>query len=325
MAGLETYDMTLMAEDVQDAIYNIAPVDTVVMSMARDVRATSTLHEWGEDTLRAAATNAKNEGAAAAFSAPAAQVRLTNWTQIFSETAEVSGTSDAVRQYGKDGAMAYELDKKYKELANDMEFAIVGTPASGGTVRQTGSAGDGNSGSVAPRLLKPLQDQLHADVIIDAATFLPDGADAGSDPDPIATVADLEQAMLAGQQASYTAGGRPNYLVVPTAHAMSVAGFAKRTDRQRDISNARVIVNTIDEYVSPFGTLDVVLDRNLDDETLLGLDFEFLANGVLRPTTDYEIAKIGDSDRRQIIGERTFCVLNRKASFCVDNIPAALT
>ena len=324
MAAYETYDTTGEAEDVQDVIFNVSPVDTPVMSMSRDMRASARLHEWLEDQLSAAAANAAIEGASAAFTTPTPPVAKSNHTQIFQKTAEVSGTLEAVRLYGRDGAMAYELARKYQELANDMELAIVGTPNHGsGAARQTGTAG--TSGS-AGRQLASLQSQLAAGVVINAEEYLPDSGDVGSELDPITTITHLEQTILSANQATYNEGGNPDYMIVPPSHAVDIAGFANAAGRTRDIANERVVVNTIDLYVSPFSSeMSVVLDRNLDSVCILLLDFEYLCNAVLRPTTDWEIAKIGDAERRQILGERTFCVLNSKAHAMVDNIPASLS
>lgn len=306
MAALETYDTTGEAEDVLDQIFNVSPVDTPTISMAADAPASARLVEALEDSLRAAAANAAVEGAAAAFSTPTPPVVLTNHTQIFDETAEVSGTMEAVRLYGRDGAMAYELARKYEELANDMEFAVVGSGRQAGTAGASGTA----------RQMTCLQAQLDSNVVVDAATF-------AAGPAAISTIAELEQCMLEAHKETDTLGGRPRYLQVPQEHALSVAGFANVSARTRQIANERVIVNTIDLYVSPFGELDVIKNRNLDPECLLLMDPAYAQNRILRATTDYEIAKVGDADRRQIIGERSFLVTNTKAHALVDNIPAA--
>ena len=55
-------------------------------------------------------------------------------------------------------------------------------------------------------------------------------------------------------------------------------------------------------YVSTYGELDVVLDRNMEAGTMLLVDFNYTA-AVLRPTADWPIAKMGDSDKRQILWE----------------------
>lgn len=301
MAALETYDTTGEAEDVIDNIFNVAPVDTPVISMAGDASATARLSEWLEDTLRAAAKNAVAEGAAAAFVTPTPPVVLSNHLQVFSETAEVSGTMESVRLYGRSGAMAYELARKYEELANDMEYAVTGAGRQAGTAGAKGTA----------REMTCFQAQLDAGVVEDATA--------------ITTVAELEQSILAAHLATDTLGGKPGYMVVPQAHILDIAGFANVAGRTREISNERTIVNTVDLYVSPMGELDVIKSRNLDPASILLMDPAYCQNRILRATDDSEIAKIGDADRRQIIAERTFAVLNTKAHAMVDNIPASLT
>ena len=151
---------------------------------------------------------------------------------------------------------------------------------------------------------------------MDAATANGGGA--------ITTIAMVEETLLDAHQACYEAGGRPTYLFVDPARARHISRFAYASGRTRDFGGGTAVVNVIDLYVSNYGQLDVVLDRNQDDCLLL-LDFEYLATPVLRPTADWAIAKAGDSDKRQILRESTFAVLNDKAHAMVDNVPATLT
>jgi hypothetical protein len=141
----------------------------------------------------------------------------------------------------------------------------------------------------------------------------------------ITTVAALEGKLLDAHQATYEVGGNPGYLFVAPAKARFVSSFALAAGRSREIGNERTLVNVIDLYVSNYGEMDVVLDRNQDTECMLLLDFNYLATPVLRPTRDWAIAKTGDKDSRQILRESTFAVLNSKAHAMVDNIPASLT
>jgi hypothetical protein len=303
MAGWSTYEQKRQAEDVQDEIYIVSPVDNPVASMSRTIRATGKLHEWTQDKLNAAAKNAAIEGAVAPADTSQAVVELSNHCQIMTKTAEITGTLEAVDKYGRDSEMAYQLELRYGELANDEELAIVGAP---GGSRQTGTPGTAG----AAREMASLHSQLDAGVIVDATAYT--------------TVADLEAGLLAAHLATYSLGGNPRYLFTNPANAQYISSFAFAAGRQRDISNETRLVNVIDLYVSHYGELDVVLDRHQDDCFLL-LDFQYLATPVLRPTRDWAIAKQGDSDKRQILREGTFAVLNTEAHAMVDNIPAGLT
>lgn len=61
------------------------------------------------------------------------------------------------------------------------------------------------------------------------------------------------------------------------------------------------------------------------DNIILGVDFNYSATPVLRATRDWPIAKLGDSDKRQILRESTIACLNSKAHFMVENVPNGLT
>lgn len=304
MAVFETYTQVRQAEDVQDEIYLISPIDNPVAAMSRTIRATGKTHEWTEDELPAAAKNAKVEGAPAGAATHTPLQPLDNVTQIMDEVAEISGTLEEVDKYGRDSEMAYQLELKYGKLANDEELAIVGAP--GGT-RQTKVVGT----NAVAREMASFHNQLDASVVVDATGDL--------------NLADVEADLIAAHLAAYNAGANPTYLGVPPALAQYISGFAYATGRQRDIRNERQLVNVIDLYASAYGELDVLLDRHMDTDCMLGIDFNYSATPVLRATRDYALAKDGDSDKRQIIRESTCAVLNTKAHFMVDNVPAGLS
>ena len=314
MAKFDSYDQIGQAEDVQDAIYRISPVDSPVVSMSRTMRATGKIHEWHQHELTAAALNAAVEGADAPADSSTAITNKFNYCQIMTKVAEIAGTLEAVDKYGRDSEMAFQLERIYGELANDEELAVNGAP--GGT-RQTGAAGDG----ATARQMISLFSQLDATGFetVQEADSVNNVTGAA-----ITTVANLEAAIIDAHKFCYEAGGNPGYLVMDPVRSLHISDFARASGRQRDIRNERTVVNVVDLYVSNFGELDVVIDRNSDD-AIKGLDFEYLATCVLRPTTDWVLAKIGDSMRRQVLREGTFAVLNDKAHFAIDSVPASLT
>lgn len=301
--AFDSYTQLRQAEDVQDEIYIISPVDNPVASMSRTIRATGKLHEWTEDILQPAAKNAAVEGADYPGDQSSPVVELNNYCQIMTKGAEITGTLEDVDKYGRNSEMSYQLELRYGELANDEELAIVGAP--GGT-RQSAVAGNASTA----REMACLFNQLDASVIVDAAAFT--------------TIPELEAGILTAHLACYEAGGNPSYLMTDPTRSQHISSFAYAAGRQRDIRNERQLVNVIDLYVSNYGELDVVLDRNQDD-AYYGLDFNYLATPVLRPTRDWPIARTGDTDKRQILRESTFAVLNTKAHFAVDNVPASLS
>ena len=97
----DTYDLIGRAEDVEDAIWDISPTDTPLLSMAKRKKATNTLHQWQTDALAAAAANKQLEGDDADFVTATPTVMLANYTQIARKTVMVSRTADTVRKYGR--------------------------------------------------------------------------------------------------------------------------------------------------------------------------------------------------------------------------------
>ena len=306
MAGFDTYTQLRAEEDVQDEIYNISPIDNPVCSMSRSIRATGKIHEWTEDSLQAAVKNAQIEGAAAGDDQSTPVVELSNYCQIMTKVAEITGTQEDIAKYGRDSEMAYQLELRYGELANDEETAVVGNP--GGTGRQVAVAGD----SSTAREMASIYAQVDSGNIITSA--------------PAADIPALEAELLEAHLAAYNAGANPGYVVTDPSSAGYFAGFALSAGRTRDFDTGRTLVHVIDLYVSTYGELSVVLDRNMTQSSnaMLLLDFNYLATPVLRPTRDWPIAKLGDSDKRQILRESTFAVLNTKAHAILDAVPAGL-
>ncbi len=301
--AFDTYTQLRQAEDVQDDIYIVSPVDNPVCSMSRSIRATGKLHEWTEDSLRAAGSNKALEGADFAGDNSTPVVEKSNNCQIMVEGAEITGTLESVDKYGRDSEMVYQLERSYGALANDEELAVMGAP--GGT-RQTGSAGAVGTA----REMTSLHNQWAAGVKVDAALYT--------------TVAQLETGVLSAHEKAYTLGGNPSYMTTSPANAQYISAFAYASGRQRDIRNETQLVNVIELYVSHYGELDIILDRNTDS-CFMGIDFNYTATPVLRPTTDFPIARTGDSEKRQVIRESTFALLNSESGFIVDNIPGSLT
>jgi hypothetical protein len=263
--------------------------------MSKTIRATGKLHEWSQDDLNAAGENAHVEGAAAGDDESKPIVEKSNYCQIMSKVAEVTGTLEKVDKYGRDSEMAYQLELRYGELANDQEYAVVGVQ----TAKSAGTAS-------AARMMASFVPQLDDSVVIDGS-----GA---------TDVAGVEELLLQAHLATYMEGGNPSYLVTDPTTAGLVSAMAMASGRTRDIRNERKIVNVIDLYVSTYGELDVVLDRNMEAGTMLLIDFNYAATPVLRPTADWPIAKVGDSDKRQILWEGTYAVLNDKAHAAVTGV-----
>ena len=285
-------------------IYIVSPVDNPVASMSKNVKATNRVHGWTEDVLLDAGANRKVEGADAGADASTPVVERSGSMQIMTHTVEISATLEEVEKYGRSSEVEFQMAKGYSYLANCEELAIMGSPD--GTNRQTGAAGDGSTA----RQLTSFHNQLDASVQVDATTA--------------ATTDDVEAYMLEAHLATYNAGGNPSMAIVNPALGLYFSAFANSSKRYRDVGNDREIVNVIDRYASPYGEVDVVLDRQADANIIALIDFEYSATPILRPTADKALPENGDYHRRFIYREGGYAVLNSFAHALVDNIPADL-
>src|SRR6185369_14499981 len=121
----KTYDAIGNREDLTDLIATITLHDTPIYNDLPKVKAHATYHEWQIDTLSTGSDNAQIEGADYTFAIPAVRTRTGNRTQIFTKTVEVSGTQQAVDVAGLDDEFAYQMQKRIKEIATDVEKALI--------------------------------------------------------------------------------------------------------------------------------------------------------------------------------------------------------
>lgn len=291
-----TYETIGIKEDISDVIGLISPYDTPNYSQFRKTGAKQTVVQWQEDALRPPAGNAAVEGAETVIGDVGLTSMLSNYTQIFEESARVSGTMEAVELYGRASEMDYQVMKKAREVRRDIEHALVGTG-------QAAVAGN----SATARQLGSVQS------LIAAGTTSLNGGTAR---------AFSEALLLATHQATYVVGGDPNQLQVTPSHSIVVANFAYAAGRSRDISNESRLVNKVDLYVSPFGELSVVTNKWLRAEDALLLEVDRWYIPELRPMSSTPLAKTGDNEKRLINCELTVAHENRAASGRIGDLTA---
>jgi hypothetical protein len=293
MTQVKTYAMVNVVEDIDANISNISPTETPFQSMIGREKSEDTTFKWLEDRLRAGAKNAKLEGAAAASTARDVQEWREGFTQILSETIEISGTSQAVKRHGIANTLAYELAKTGKVLKQDLEVSLVGNA-------QAGTIGS----SVAARELKSYQAQIHADTTLDAGT-----------------AASLTEAMIVALQAKlYTAGVAPSTLMIKPTDSEKVAAFGLTSTRTRELGQGKKIVNAIDVLVTPYGEVKTVLNRHLKADNALLFDADSWKLVTLRGWTKEPLAKTGDSTSVMVIGEFGLKHVNYKASGIITDL-----
>lgn len=132
-AGQGTYQTPTRKEDVLDLVTNVSPTDTQLVSGLGTSTAANTSHEWPEDTFAAAAANAKIEGDELTTTDQQGPSKGVNFTQILTKPYRVTRTEQKIGGYGTPNMMQYRKVKAAKELANDMEYALMRSSGVSGT------------------------------------------------------------------------------------------------------------------------------------------------------------------------------------------------
>ena len=298
-------------------------METPFVSNIAKIKAKARLHEWQTDALAAAAANAQVEGDDAITNTAVPTVRLTNYCQILAKTPRVSGTQESVDKAGRGSEMAYQVRKRMEELKRDLEFACVRNQSSSAGNDATPSRMAGVESWIATNKTTAGSASLSAPVTTP-------GYAAGivASPTDATTAGTVTEAMLKSViQAAWNAGGDPKTLMVgPATKSKISSAFAGIATRYRDANKngGAAIVSGVDLYISDFGEHKIVPNRFMRDQNILVLDMEYWALAQLRPLKAMDLAKTGDSERKQLIMEATLVSRNEKASGKVSDINPAL-
>ena len=319
-----TYDSKRNRETFSDLISMITPDETPLYSLIRKESVDGTHPEWSTDTLATPVITNKNfEGDTYSYSAVTATSRVGNYCQISTKQYIISETQEAVIKAGMKSDIGRQRAKKGVELRCDIEASMLSNNASLvgalGTARQsgglrawiatndsfgaTGSSGGFNSGTG----------------IVDAAT-------AGSLRTFTKTLLDDNIELV------YKAGGNPTVLMLsPYAKRVfstfmsdsNVAAFRTPLTGK----SQGTIVGAADCYLSDFGTIDVVPNRQMIRVSATAASYAYLitpdklAKGFLRDVQeDKDAAKVGDALPRVLKAEWTLVVKNEAAHGVIADI-----
>ena len=297
----DTYDSVGEREDLSDVIYSIAPTDTPFLSSAAKTKATAVLHEWQTDSLASAVTNnAVIEGDEATLDASTATTRLSNSSQIMDKTVVITGTQESVDKAGRASELAYQIAKRAKELKRDMEATI------------TGNIAEVTGGSSTARKMGTLGSWVvtNDNLASDGAS----GAGAGNAAHTDGTQRAFTEAQLKSVIKSvWNAGGDPSMIMCGPFNKQKLSGFTGNSTRF-DAGADATLYTSVDVYASDFGQLQVVPNRFSRDRDAYVLDMEYWAVAFLRDFSMHELAKTGDSEKRQLLVEATLESRNEAAS-----------
>lgn len=294
-----TYAAKGNREDLSDVIYNIDPIDTPFLNSIEKGTARAVLHEWQTDSLAAASSsNAVLEGDEATTDAVTATTRLSNTCQISDKVARVTGTQQAVVSAGREDELAYQLALRSSELKRDVESTML--------AKQAEATGD----ATTARTLGALGSWLNTNVEFGS------GGSAGSlgnTAQTDGTQRDITEALLKKVlKEVWDSGGDPDCIMVGSHNKQQISTFTGNATRMKTAEDSRLNA-TIDLYESDFGDLQVIPNRFQRARDCWVLQKDMAAVAYLRPFRLYDLAKTGDTERKQLLVEYTLEVRNEKA------------
>lgn len=290
--AIKSYDAIGDREDLTDLIATITLHDTPIYNDLPKVKAMATYHEWQTDTLSTGADNAQIEGADFGFAIPQARVRIGNRTQIFTKSVEVSETQRAVNVAGLEDEFAYQMQKRIKEIATDVEKALI--------------TGTGNSGATGTaRRLKGILAYITTNVETGTGT---------------ATHALTETLYNNALQTIWAAGGRPDTTYVNGFQKRQISSFSTPNQRQLQMQGNSKLTNYVSVYESDFGLQNIKLDPFMDTGKTVILEKDKWAIAMLRGLKPVDVATVGDAKRGSLVMELTLEARNEAASGSNQNL-----
>lgn len=293
--SLSTYGVTTNKEDLIDAVYRIAPVDTPFISGVPRAKATAALHEWSTQALATInTTNARLEGDALTRVTSTAPARRQNVCQISSKDATVTGTQRAVNPAGIDDMMAYQMSLKSLELKRDMEAILLG------------NQGQNAGGATTARTLRSFNSWFSGNAVRGGSTATDSTAATAAALDATAGgVRTLTETLLkAAILNAFSDGGEPTMALVGPFNKQIISGFTGRATSQQIVSQD-TILGASSLYASDFGTIKVMPNRSQRERDCFIVDPTKVAVAYLRAFEPQEIGRVGDAITRDIIAEYT--------------------
>ena len=208
-----------------------------------------------------------------------------NFTQIFSKGVKITGTAQAIEHAAVNAEDAYQIDLRLRELKreldrtcimgvrapNDVDGSTYGTM--GGVIDFVGFIGAQNVNGTAETLTPSVVNAMAKQI--------------------------------------FDRGGMPNILLVGGVQKQKVSTFDQ--EFRRSTLDSRRSGFTVEEFVSDLGVnLRIVVDRWVPNDVALVLDSSRIKIMPLRTRAFFleKLAKTGDSNDWQIIGEYTMEVRN---------------
>lgn len=302
----QTYQSSVIAEDLSKIAELIAPTETPFLTAIRKGTTVSTHPEWVTvDLASASDTNAEIEGGDVTADAMTEGVRLSNYTQISDKVAQVSSTREVVDESGDLNRMSKQLALKTQELKRDIEKTLLSN--------KVASAGSASTARTSASFASFLQTNVSRGtsgvnpVLSGTTSGYP--TTAAVDGTARALTETLLKTVLA---LAWTNGGDPSLVFVGSANKQLISAFTGNATTFREM-DSRKIVAAVDIYVGDFGEVQIVPSRLMRSRDALVVTPDKVEIAYLQKMHQEPLAKTGHSEKRMVLAEWTLKVLNERA------------
>jgi len=283
--AIKTYDVSTNMRDVTDLIAVVARLETPFYSGLRRVKAINTYHESQQYDLTTGSSNAAIEGADYSLVKRAVPSTTGNYTQIFVKTAKVSKTQMASSTYGIDDMLAKQVEFAMKEIATDIEKALL--------------QGTGNSGASGT-----------ARELTGALELVTTNVETGTGTGAEALTEDMFNDSL---QSIWDNGGRPDAVYANSFQKRKISAFTASSTKNVDAADKRLVA-PVNVYESDFGIVKIELDPYMATDKVLIAQKDLWAVAQLRPVVMEDYPAIGSYKAKVMEGELTLESNNQKGS-----------
>lgn len=263
-----------------------AAITTNILTVTRGV-AGSTAATHASTASIEIISNARVEGAESTPIAFTTRTTGSNVTQIFHQEVKVPRSQIKLSQYGIADEMAYQKDKAVPAIMRMIEKHIFNSKA-----LSTGSVSVG-------RIMNGLQGFITTNKISGASL----------------SQAAFENAVLSAYN---NGGGGPWVAFVNPVVKQKIKNFYDTTGVAsatilRVSQDTREVGMNIDRINTPFGTVDLVMTRWVASSIVPIVDLQHVGFITYDPFQWEDLAKTGDYERAEVVGEFTFCLRQEKA------------
>jgi len=224
--------------------------------------------------------NARPQGMTGPKDESVARARSYNYTQIFSKGVELTGTALAIEHNGIAAEDSYQIDKRLRELIRELDRTVIlGIRA----------ASD------------------NSDTVYGTMGGLMDFIKHASSGNTTSTAETLTPSVLNAMiKQIWDDGGNPDLVLVGGTQKQKISSFDK--EYRRSTMDSRRAGFTVEEFVSDLGVnLRVVVDRWIPSDFAIVIDSSRVHIKPLQGRSFFleKLAKTGDSEKWQIVGEYT--------------------